>query len=442
MTITIDDADVVTLKAMAQKYGLCTPIPGGSRPNLLYGYFGGGSAIISEFADHCNFLHVGSWGDWVTPQGRLDLTNKCITEAQTAVALGITKIMFTFDWCLFTPQMQLLPTVQRQQLIDIYVNALMSAGVSQYTHAIYTLDEPDVNHVSAQAVSDANSTLRDVFSWYPHFKGKPLVTTYGVQGTPGIASFDWAGFDNYGTPIFTNGEFNAFVAKLTANQKITLIPGGGSPWKDNPTPFNAKAQSDLRIALVLPFIWQDGTTQGIRSNGMAPQYKAKVNSIKRIAAQCQCPGYIAEVGVYKGGVLLELAELFPARVILGYDTFKGLPAEQWSEGELHKPGDFDETSLGEVRRTCAGAKNIVLVPGLFPDTGINGLYAFVHLDVDFYLATKYALAWLSPRMSNGSAIVLDDWDWHMCPGIRRAVEALGLTATLVPNTAHQAVIYF
>lgn len=168
----------------------------------------------------------------------------------------------------------------------------------------------------------------------------------------------------------------------------------------------------------------------------------KVESIKRIARERECPGFIAEVGVYRGGVLLELAEIFPSRIVYGYDTFKGMPAEHWSEGELHKVGDFPDTSLAEVQRLCMHTKNIILVPGLFPDTGVDGLYAFVHLDVDFYLATRLALEWLSPRMANGGAVVLDDWDWPLCPGVRRAVEELGLNAVNLPDMAHQAVIYF
>ncbi len=168
----------------------------------------------------------------------------------------------------------------------------------------------------------------------------------------------------------------------------------------------------------------------------------KIESIKTIARQCTCPGYIAEIGVYKGGVLLELAEIFPARTVYGYDTFTGLPAEHWSEGEQHKIGDFRGTSWRQVQKLCRRMPNIELVVGLFPATGVDGQYAFVHLDVDFYLSTKYALGWLMPRMSKGGAIVLDDWDWRYCPGVCRAVEEMGLVATAVPDVAHQAVIYF
>jgi hypothetical protein len=108
-----------------------------------------------------------------------------------------------------------------------------------------------------------------------------VVTTYGVNGTPGIGSFDWCGFDNYGTPIFTNGDYDRFVAKLTPNQRVTLVPGGADPWRDNPAPFNAKAQSDSRVVLILPFLWMDNPDPtNIEHNGMAPQYRAVGAPIK------------------------------------------------------------------------------------------------------------------------------------------------------------------
>lgn len=280
MSIVVDDADVVILKNLAQKYGLCTtpPNPGTSRPDLLFGYFGGG--VVSEFSEHCNFLHIGSWGDWVSTQGRLDITNNFINQINAAVANGITKTMITMDWCLFHPNWTPLSGDAAFNYTNTFMNTLTTAGVAQYVHAIYTLDEPDVNGVSAAAVVNANTTIRNIAAFYPSLQ-KPLVTTYGVKGTPGIESFDWAGFDNYGTPIFTNGEFDAFVAKLGPHQKATIVPGGANPWRDNPTAFNAKAQADPRIALIFPFLWLDLTGQpGIRSNGMKSEYVAVGKPIK------------------------------------------------------------------------------------------------------------------------------------------------------------------
>jgi hypothetical protein len=43
-------------------------------------------------------------------------------------------------------------------------------------------------------------------------------------------------------------------------------------------------------------------------------------------------------------------------------------------------------------------------------------------------------------MAKGGAIFLDDWDWDNCPGVRKAVEELGFTAT--QTVENQAVINF
>lgn len=151
-------------------------------------------------------------------------------------------------------------------------------------------------------------------------------------------------------------------------------------------------------------------------------------------------GDFAEVGVYRGGVLRELAQAFPHRTVYGYDTFEGMPVEHWQEGEVVVPGQFDGTSLAEVQGVVADCFNVGLRKGVFPSTGVRTVYAFVHLDVDFYLATKAALVWLLPRMAEGGVIVLDDWDWEHCPGVRRAVEELGLVAQ--PTVVFQAMLSF
>lgn len=59
-----------------------------------------------------------------------------------------------------------------------------------------------------------------------------------------------------------------------------------------------------------------------------------------LAEQAPAAACFAEVGVYKGGSLKQLAICFPERKIFGFDSFEGLPAEQWSEIDLHKPKIF------------------------------------------------------------------------------------------------------
>jgi len=76
----------------------------------------------------------------------------------------------------------------------------------------------------------------------------------------------------------------------------------------------------------------------------------RLDSLVNLCHQTQA-NLIAEVGVYKGGSLKYLAENFPnADVILGFDTFEGLPESKWNEKEVHKPGEFSETNNKEEEK--------------------------------------------------------------------------------------------
>lgn len=156
--------------------------------------------------------------------------------------------------------------------------------------------------------------------------------------------------------------------------------------------------------------------------------KHKLRNVLEMARRAsKAAGDAAELGVYRGGVLCELAAIFrPPRTIWGYDSFDGLPSADWREGEIHAAGDFADTSFEIVARQCAAHSNIRLVKGHIPESLVDARFAFVHLDLDFYASTRNALAWLLPRMNDGGAIVLDDFDWPRCPGVRRAVDELGL----------------
>lgn len=292
MNVNIEEQDLATFKQILCKwFGIaCPPAPTGpTGPTppasrlLNFGYYGGSATPngIADFADHCNFLHIGSWGDWVSPQGRTDIIVGVANQMQAAKANGINRVMITADFCLFDNQFRPLPPSLAQAFLRGFIDTLDGLRLLPMIAAVYTVDEPDVNGIGDVAMTQTNALLRSVMSDYPALNGKPLVTTYGVNGTPGLRSFDWAGFDNYGTPIFANGEYQAFVAKLTPNQRVVVVPGGGSPWKDDPTPYMNQAQVDPRIVLIMPFLWrEDSGHAGISSNGMASQYKAVGKAIK------------------------------------------------------------------------------------------------------------------------------------------------------------------
>jgi hypothetical protein len=140
-------------------------------------------------------------------------------------------------------------------------------------------------------------------------------------------------------------------------------------------------------------------------------------------------GIVAEVGVYKGGSLKVLAKLFDDVAVLGFDTFEGLPEEQWVESEIHEIGDFHDTTLEDVQEFLRDCTNVVLTKGIFPDSA-KGLedykFKLVHIDTDFYLSVKLSLEWFWPRMVSGGIIVLDDYRWGNCPGVEQALEEFSM----------------
>lgn len=151
---------------------------------------------------------------------------------------------------------------------------------------------------------------------------------------------------------------------------------------------------------------------------------------------------IAEVGVYKGGSLKTLAQAFPNDVIFGFDTFEGLPAQQWHDKEIHKPGDFSDTDINSVY-DFINSPNVVLVKGLFPTTGKDykhQKFDFVHIDTDFYEAVVQSLAWFWSRMNDGGIIVFDDYGWPNCPGVKQALEEFGHPVHETENVKYQAWI--
>lgn len=140
------------------------------------------------------------------------------------------------------------------------------------------------------------------------------------------------------------------------------------------------------------------------------------------------PGNAIEVGVYQGGSLKVIAQAMPHKTVYGYDTFEGLPVEKSSDKEVHKPGEFSDTSLESVTSNLGncGVRNFKLRKGLFPDClGENegpNLLCFAHLDVDFEQATRECLEWVASRLCSGGIIVIDDYDWQNCPMVKPVVD--------------------
>lgn len=157
-------------------------------------------------------------------------------------------------------------------------------------------------------------------------------------------------------------------------------------------------------------------------------------------------GEVWECGVYRGGTATLLANrVLPASKALRlFDTFEGMP-ETDPANDLHKAGDFSDTSFESVQARVAGPL-IHLHKGFIPTTfaGLeSSKISFAHVDVDIRSAILDCCAFIFPRLCIGGFIVFDDYGRPSCPGARSAVDEFfvgtGLTPLVLPTG--QAIIF-
>lgn len=150
------------------------------------------------------------------------------------------------------------------------------------------------------------------------------------------------------------------------------------------------------------------------------------------AAPGGAPIELLEVGVYKGGssrfLALAASSLAPERVRLtSVDTFEGhspLDLPEGSEGP-HRPESFADTGYDEVRDYLSPFDFVEVVKGRIQDVAgrlESRRLQLAHVDVDIYAPTRFTLDFLADRIAPGGAIVVDDYDFKTCPGVKQAVD--------------------
>lgn len=161
------------------------------------------------------------------------------------------------------------------------------------------------------------------------------------------------------------------------------------------------------------------------------------------------PGDIWECGVYKGGTAAMLAALLAdkgkSRRLFLFDTFEGMPETDAAE-DLHKKGDFADTSVEAVTAYVGHGDLCVVRKGFIPET-FAGLepaqIALAHIDVDIYQSIIDCLVFIWPRLSFGGFVVFDDYGFSSCPGARAAVDTFFRDKACVPLClpTGQAVVF-
>jgi O-methyltransferase len=138
------------------------------------------------------------------------------------------------------------------------------------------------------------------------------------------------------------------------------------------------------------------------------------------------PGDVAEVGVYRGGTARLICQTIgpTGKAIHLFDTFQGMPAVR-ADTDIHREGDFNDTSIERVRAYLSDCDNIHLHQGVFPQTAApveQHSFALVHIDVDIYQSVADCCAFFYPRMARGGIMMFDDYGFISCPGVKQAVD--------------------
>ncbi len=159
-------------------------------------------------------------------------------------------------------------------------------------------------------------------------------------------------------------------------------------------------------------------------------------------------GAFLEAGVYRGGTARLLRRVIEEsgglRRLYLFDTFAGMPATR-GDVDLHKSGDFADTSLEAVAGFVGGEDWIIYRKGLIPDT-FAGLeserFAFAHIDVDIFQSVADCCRFIYDRLTPGGILLFDDYGLPSCPGARAAVDEFFSDKSETPLVLHsgQAVV--
>jgi len=187
-----------------------------------------------------------------------------------------------------------------------------------------------------------------------------------------------------------------------------------TPDKDTPVSF---WDTDTKFNEIFSQISKHTVVDKIRCF-MIYQYARQVFSLS---------GEVAEVGVYRGGSAKLLAKIFEPidKVIHLFDTFTGMPPSD-SCKDIYREGDFNKTTLEEVRDFLSDCKNVRLYPGFFPKSAPDCLmsekFCLVHIDVDIYHSIKDCCEFFYPKLEKSAIMIFDDYGFPLCPGARLAVD--------------------
>jgi len=175
---------------------------------------------------------------------------------------------------------------------------------------------------------------------------------------------------------------------------------------------------------------QDGRSQ-LYYDRLYVLYQALAH-VRQLADRRRSHIDLGEIGVFQGGTSWFLASAAKALGLEGvslhcFDTFEGHDPRdiQPAVDTVQRPGLFGETSLGSVRAYLREFENVTCYAGRFQETCElvkSRAFHFAHLDMDIFEPTRFALDFFDERLVVGGAMVVDDYGFTSCVGVRRAVD--------------------
>ncbi len=140
-------------------------------------------------------------------------------------------------------------------------------------------------------------------------------------------------------------------------------------------------------------------------------------------------GAVAEVGVFRGEFAQYINKAFPDRKCYLFDTFDGFDANEALK-EL-KSGNctqalieaYKQTNIAAVAERMPYIDNIVIKQGYFPQSldGLEEIFVFVSIDVDFEDSIYECLKYFYPRLTGGGYIFVHDYNSTL-RGVEQAVD--------------------
>jgi O-methyltransferase len=145
---------------------------------------------------------------------------------------------------------------------------------------------------------------------------------------------------------------------------------------------------------------------------------------------------IAEVGAFRGGggyFMASCAEALGVEQVKlhCFDTFAGAQEEdvrpdlEPSQEAGRRMGRYRDVSADDVRRYLARFSGAVVHVGRFQDTAAevgDECFDFVHVDINLYEPTAYAMSFLDERLAEDGILVVDDYGSVTNPGVNKAVD--------------------